>query len=134
VSGSWGSVNSGAPVFEQFSIGGGPSTILYRAQLMQRITMPALPSGVSTGPSVVAFRGVIGTAPMSLYYWAGSTSSGNERYDNWQRVIGLDWSMSVGAIAPAGTPAARAQFGIGESLDEPFRRRVRGYVNVILNP
>jgi len=133
-SAQWGSVNSGAPVFEQFSIGGGPSTILDRAQLTQRITMPVLPSGISTGTSVVAFRGVLGTAPMSLFYWAGSTSTHNDTYDSWHRVIGLDWSMSVGAIAPAGTPAARAQFGIGESLDEPFRKRVRAYVNLILNP
>ena len=134
VSALWGDVNSDAAIFEHFSLGGGPSTILDRSELAQRITMPVLPSGISTGSSVVTFRGAVGGAPLSLYYWAGSTSARYDRFDTWQRVIGINWSMSVGAIAPAGTPAARAQFGVGESLNEPFRKRLRAYASLILNP
>ena len=97
--------------------------------------MPVLPSGISTG--LLGRRrsaAPIGGAPLSLYYWAGSTSDRYDRFDDWQRVVGINWTMSVGAIAPAGTPAARAQFGVGESLDEPFRKRLRAYVSLILNP
>jgi hypothetical protein len=71
---------------------------------------------------------------MSLYWWAGSTTNGAERFANWNRVLGLEWSQSVPAIPAAGTPPARGQFGIGESLDAPFRRRVRAYVSLILSP
>jgi len=49
-------------------------------------------------------------------------------------VLGAEWVQSVGPIAMAGTPAARVQLGIGHSLDEPFRGKTRGYVNLILNP
>ena len=66
VSALWGEVNSDAAAFEQFSIGGGPSTILDRPQLAQRITMPVLPSGISTGSSVVTFRGAVGAAHVTL--------------------------------------------------------------------
>jgi hypothetical protein len=49
-------------------------------------------------------------------------------------VIGAEWLASVPAIPIAGTPAARAQIGIGESLDAPFRKRVRAYVSFVLDP
>ena len=131
----WGSVNSGAPVFEQFSIGGGPSTILDRAaaraanhdaRASERHQHRLVGRDLSRRPR----HG----ADVAVLLGGQHEPRANDRYDNWHRVIGLDWTMSVGAIAPAGTPAARAQFGIGESLDEPFRKRVRAYASLILNP
>lgn len=132
LSGLMGGVSRDANVFEKFSLGGGPSTLLDRAQLAQRIVMPVLPSGISIGSSVVTGRASLG-APIALYYWAGSTRNGS-RFENWYRVVGFEWNASIGSIAPAGTPAARAQIGAGESLDEPFRKRWRAYVSLILNP
>lgn len=133
VSGQWGVVNSDVPIFERFSIGGGPPLVLDRGQLPQQIVMPVLPAGIATGSSIAVFRASIG-APLSLYYWAGSASRDRDRFDDWHRVVGVEWSASIGAIAPAGTPGARGQIGFGESLDEPFRKRWRAYVSVVLNP
>jgi hypothetical protein len=96
--------------------------------------MPVLPAGISVNTSAFAYRVALGIQPLSPYLYAASTASAGERFQQWNRVIGLDWSASVPAIAIAGTPAARAILGVGESLDEPFRHRVRGYVNVVLNP
>jgi hypothetical protein len=130
----YGRTNNDAPLFEQFALGGGPSTLLDRPLISQRIVMPVLPAGISVGSSVFAYRAAIRTAPLSLYWWAGSTAIGGARFENWNRVVGLDWTMSIPSIAAAGTPAARGQFGIGESLDAPFRKRVRAYVSIVLNP
>jgi len=96
--------------------------------------MPALPAGISTSTSALVYRVALVTAPLSPYLYAASTTPAGERFSRWNRVIGLDWSGSIPAIAVAGTPAAHAQVGIGESLDAPFRHRVRAYVNVVLNP
>jgi hypothetical protein len=52
----------------------------------------------------------------------------------WHRVAGVEWSEAVSAIVPAGTPAARGAIGVGESLDMPFRRKVRAYVSLVINP
>jgi hypothetical protein len=49
-------------------------------------------------------------------------------------VVGLEGSQAIGEIPIAGFPAARAIYGIGESLNAPFRRRVRVYASLQLNP
>jgi Tol biopolymer transport system component len=133
-SASYGRTDRAAPVFEQFALGGGPPAILDQAILTQRIVMPVLPSGIAVGSSVFSYRVNVTTQPVSWYFWSGSTAPAGDRFVAWHRVIGVDWSQSIGAIPLAGTPAARAQIGVGESLDAPFRRKVRAYVSLILTP
>jgi len=83
---------------------------------------------------VLAYRVGDLVAPLSLYLWSGSTTQSGHAFDAWHRVVGVEWTQSVGPIALAGTPAARGQIGIGESLDAPFRRKLRAYVSLVLNP
>ena len=116
------------------SIGGGPSLVIDRILLTQRIVMPALPTGVSIGSSAFTYRAAATIAPVNFYLWGGSTAPAGERFRRWHRVVGADWSMSVPAIPSAGTPAARAVIGVGRSLDDPFRHKVRGYLSLVLNP
>jgi hypothetical protein len=130
----YGRVNADAPLVEQFTLGGGPSLLIDRTLLTQRIAMPALPLGIRTGSSVITYRAALGLPLVSAYYWAGSTSIGAERFADWNRVVGLEWNFSIPAVPAAGTPAARAQIGLGESLDTPFRRRLRGYASIVINP
>jgi hypothetical protein len=131
---TYGRTNASAPIFERFAIGGMSSPLVDHAVLTQRLAMPALPAGTSINSSVLAYRVGLATVPLSPYLYAASTTPAGERFSRWNRVIGLDWSGSIPAVAVAGTPAARAQVGIGESLDAPFRHRVRAYVDVVLNP
>jgi hypothetical protein len=49
-------------------------------------------------------------------------------------VIGGEAGISVPAIPYAGVPSARIVYGLGESLDAPFRKQWRAYLNVIVNP
>jgi len=96
--------------------------------------MPALPTGVSIGSSAFTYRAAATIAPVNLYLWGGSTAPAGERFRQWHRVVGADWSMSVPAIPSAGTPAARAVIGVGRSLDDPFRNKTRAYLSLVLNP
>lgn len=130
----YGFTGATAPPFEQFSLGGAPSPLVDRDLLSQRISMPALPDGISTGSLTFAYRIALNALPLAPYVWAGSTAPTNASFEHWNRVVGLEWSGAIGAVPVAGTPAARAQVGIGESLDQPFRHRVRAYVSVVLNP
>ena len=129
-----GIVNSNAGVFEQFAIGGGPSPLVDRVLLTQRIAMPVLPTGTSVGAQTLTGRVALGAQPISLYLWSGSAAARGERLTTWHRVLGAEWVQSIDPMALAGTPAARVQLGVGRSLDEPFRGKTRGYVNLILNP
>jgi hypothetical protein len=134
VSATYGRTGLSAPIFEQFSLGGMASPLIDRALLAQRFAMPALPSGISINSSAFAYRAALDTRPLALYWYAGSTAPAGQRFAAWNRVIGAEWLASVPAIPNAGTPAARAQIGVGESLDAPFRKRVRAYVSVVLDP
>jgi len=131
---SYGRTGTNTPVFEQFSLGGAASPLVDRALLAQRLVMPALPSGISIGSSAFTYRVTLDTRPVALYLYSGSTAPAGRRFATWNRVIGADWSASVPAIAVAGTPAAQAQIGAGESLDAPFRKRLRAYVSLVLEP
>jgi hypothetical protein len=52
----------------------------------------------------------------------------------WNRVGGVEWSAAFPPIPLAGTPAARAQIGMGLSLDPPVKNRVGVYASLTLNP
>jgi hypothetical protein len=133
-SATYGATSADAAPFEQFAIGGGRSSLVGQTVMNQRISMPALPMGISIGTSVLAYRVGVSVAPLSWYLWSGSTTQSGHSFDAWNRVIGVEWTQSVGPIALAGTPAARGQIGIGESLDAPFRHKLRAYVSLVLNP
>jgi hypothetical protein len=130
----YGRTNDEAPAFERMSLGGAVSPLLDRTLLTQRLAMPVLPTGVAVGSSAFVYKVSLTGNPLSLYWWAGSAAPANTRFDVWHRVIGAEWSMSVPPLQAVGTPAARAVFGAGESLDQPLRHVVRGYVSLVLNP
>jgi hypothetical protein len=130
----YGVTSTDAPLFEQFGIGGGVSPLLDRTLLTQRIAMPVLPTALRVGSSVFTYRALLNTQPLAVYLWGGSTTPAGERFSVWNRVLGLDYTASIPAFPLAGTPAARAQLGVGESLDAPFRRKVRAYAGLVIDP
>jgi hypothetical protein len=133
-SATYGRTSSDAPRFEQIALGGGPTALLDRLLLTQRVNMPALPQGIATGTSALTYRVSLATQPLNVYWWAGSTAPAGDRFAAWHRVIGLEGSQSVAAIPIAGLPTVRAVYGVGESLDAPFKKQLRGYFSIVLNP
>ena len=121
-------------MFERLSLGGNTPALLDRLLFTQRVTMGALPSGIAVGTSALTYRVTLNTQPLAPYFWSGSTTPVGDRFAVWHRVIGLEGSYSVASIPVAGVPAARIVYGGGESLDEPFRRQIRGYLSVVINP
>lgn len=133
-SATYGATNADAPLFERISLGGSNPALFDRLLLTQRVTMPALPSGIVTGTSAFAYRVSLNAQPLGAYFWSGSAAPRGTRFSAWHRVIGLEGSQSVASIPVAGVPAARIVYGVGESLDAPFRRQIRGYLNIVINP
>jgi hypothetical protein len=123
-----------APLYERMSLGGNTPALVDRLLFTQRVTMPVLPSGIAVGSSALAYRVNVNTQPLGAYFWSGSTAPNSSRFAKWNRVIGLEGSQSFAAIPVAGVPTARIVYGAGESLDEPFRRQIRGYLSVVINP
>ena len=134
VSASYGWTTDDAPPFERLSLGGNPPALFDRLLLNQRITMGALPSGIAVGTSALTYRVMLNMQPLAPYFWSGSATPAGDRFSAWHRVIGLEGSYAVASIPVAGVPTARIVYGGGESLDEPFRRQIRGYLSVVINP
>jgi hypothetical protein len=99
--------------------------------LAQRITMSVLPTGTDIGQSLFVYRVTIPLAPIRPFLWAASTARENGAFTSWHRVVGAEWTFSMPHVPFAGTPAARAQIGAGRSLDAPFAKKLRGYVNLV---
>jgi hypothetical protein len=133
-SGQFGRVNNGATPFELFAIGGLSSPIIDRAVLSQRIVMPVLPTGTDVGTSLFVYRVSMPLGAITPYWWTASTTYSNGSFVRWHRIVGAEWTTSVPAYPLAGTPAARAQVGIGRSLDPPFQNKYRGYASLIFTP
>ncbi len=129
-----GAVNRDAGLFEQFALGGGPSPLIDQATLTQRVVMPALPAGVQVGSSLIAYRASVATLDLVYYFWDGSTGPLSGAARRWNRVTGAEWMAALPAIPLVGTPAARAQIGVGLSLDPPVKNRLGVYASLTLNP
>lgn len=131
---TYGRVNTDAPAFEQFSIGGLASTLTSTAILSQRVVMPALPATVATGDQVLTYRAATSIAGLTPYLWGGSTRSGAARFQIWHRVYGVDFELNQSALPVLGTPTARLLVGVARSLDAPFAHQTRAYGVVSFRP
>lgn len=130
----YGRTSQDAPRFERMTIGGSVSPLVDRTLLTQRLAMPVLPLGVARGTSALTYKTTLNTAPLNLYWWAGSAAPAGSRFTVWNRVIGAETSTAVGSVPAVGTPSARGVIGVGESLDAPLRHRLRLYASLVLNP
>jgi hypothetical protein len=131
VAGAYGTVARRAPAFEQFAVGGAAPALIDEMLLGQRLTQPALPLGVAAGRRVASYQVALGSAPLSPYYWAASSG---ERLDTWHRVVGLDGAVAFGPFPLLRLPEVRLRAGVGRSLDEPFKRKTRGYLSLAYRP
>ena len=133
-SATYGRVSTKAPSFEQFVVGGLPSNLIDASLLTQRVSVPALPTGVAGGDRVVTYRAATSLAGLSPYWFAASTAVAANRFAEWHRVVGLELTVDQSSVPVLGLPGARLVAGIGYSLDEPARHQTRGYLSATLRP
>ena len=131
---SYGRVSTSAPIFEQFVVGGLPSNLIDASLLTQRVSVPALPTGVAGGDRVLTYRAATSLTGVSPYFLAASTTFATRRFEEWHRVIGLELTMDQSQVPVLGLPGARLVVGVGYSLDEPVRHQTRGYLSATLRP
>jgi len=133
-SSSYGRVSTNAPSFEQFVVGGLPSNLIDASLLTQRLSVPALPTGVAGGDRVVTYRTATSLAGLSPYFFAASAGFATNRFEEWHRVIGLELAMDQTTVPMLGLPGARLVVGVGYSIDAPVRHQTRAYLTATLRP
>ena len=65
--------------------------------------------------------------------WKTFNSTGDS-IAHYQRLLGVEREFVYDAIAFARVPATHVRFGIGYSMDEPYKEKIRPYVSVTYKP
>ena len=97
----------------------------------QRISVPSVPVGYASGRKVGIGRlstRLLGVEPYALWIAAG------DKLTRYQRVLGAERTIDVPGIGFARLPGTKLRAGIGYSMDEPYKEKIRPYVSVTYRP
>ncbi len=117
--------------YEQFAVGGTVLPFIDRSFLSQRISLPSVPVGYASGRKVALGRvstQLFGVTPYAVWVSAG------DRLTHYQRILGAEQDWLFSGIGFARLPETRVRFGVGYSMDEPYREKIRPYVSVTYRP
>jgi hypothetical protein len=117
--------------YEQFAVGGAWIPFIDQAWLSQRVSLPSVPVGYTSGRRFELYRASLrtfGVEPYAVWVAAGDSIT---RY---QRVFGIEREVDVPTIGFARLPATRIRLGVGYSLDQPYEEKLRPYVSVTYRP
>lgn len=128
---AYGQVPSDAPPFERF-LAGGPSPLLFSSQVLtQRISAPMLPLGILEGSQIAAAGARLLVGPLHPYIWAATT---DQVFRDWYRVIGVEREFASNPSPILRIPSVDVRLGLGYTLDDPFKNKLRGYLSVGYRP
>lgn len=133
---TFGRMNGDAHPFEQFTIGGVPSPIADSSLLGQRYSMPMFPTGIAVGTDLIAWRGALPSSPWTLFYEGASIAPplGSLESRRWHRALGLDMRYVLPPVPAAFAPRVQVRGGAAYTLDEPFRKKIRLFVEMRVEP
>ncbi len=117
--------------FEQFAVGGSAPPFFDNAVLSQRVAIPSVPVGYTAGRNLEMYRVSIplfGVRPFATWVAAG------DEIHRYKRLFGADKTVDIGAIGFARVPATTLRGGIGYSIDEPYKEKMRAYLSVVYRP
>jgi hypothetical protein len=93
--------------------------------------MPALPFGILRGRRYASYRVAVGDETFSPFYWAGAAG---DSLHQWLRVVGVDARAGLPPLPVVRLPSTEVRAGVGYTLDNPWRKRTRGYLSVRYRP
>jgi len=128
-----GRVNGTPHPFELFTFGGATSPISDGSLLTQRYAMPEFQTGMQIGNRIVGWRVAI-PGPWTWYLEGAGTALDRFNVERWQRAIGLETRFGLPIIPVAFSPSMRMRAGAAYLLDQPFKGRLRVYLETKYAP
>jgi hypothetical protein len=128
---SMGHVSGGAPVWEQWTVGGPSALLVDEAVLGQRVPMPALRWGALEGRDLLTYRVSTTLGLVTPYFWGGTT---DPSYGRWLRVVGAELVLAVPSFRAAASPGMRLLAGTAYGLDGGYRNDLTAYFGVSYVP
>jgi hypothetical protein len=127
-----GLVSHGAPAYEQFELGGIEPPLTDSSLLTQRLADPVLPVGLASGQYLLHYRfATAGVIPVSLFF--DGTAAGNALHI-WHRLYGAELRYTIPPLGFVRLPGIDATTGVGYSIDDPFKYKLRGYLIIRYAP
>ena len=120
--------------FELFTVGGARPPVADSSLLSQRYSMPMFPTGIATGDALFAWRVAVPGNPWTLFYEGASTAVDIYTFDKWNRALGFDMQFMLPPIPVAFAPRAYSRLGAAYTLDEPFRKKIRAFFEMRMEP
>ena len=128
---SLGRVSTGAPAWEEWTIGGPAALLVDEAVVGQRVPMPALRWGALEGRDLVTYRVSTNLGLVTPYFWGGTT---DPAYERWLRVIGAELTLTIPGFRAAASPGMRLLAGTAYGLDGGYRNDLTAYFAVSYVP
>jgi len=126
---------SGTPhPFDLFTIGGPANPVGDSAILTQRYAMPFVPFAVGSGRAMFAWRVAIPANGWTLFYTGAGTGRDMDLIRRWSRAVGTELRYVLPLVPVAFAPRIEARGGVAYTLDDPFRRRARLYLEMKVEP
>ena len=120
--------------FELLSIGGAASPVADSSLLSQRYSMPMFPTGIAVGKALLAWRVAFPTRAWTWFYEGASATSTLYEFRDWNRAVGIDVKYELPPVPVAFAPRIQGRGGAAYTLDAPFRRRVRVFLEMRMDP
>jgi hypothetical protein len=126
---------TGAPgVFEQFAIGGVASPVGDSSLAAQRFSMPMYPTAIAVGRAMLAWRVALPAGFWTPFFQGASVADNLYDLRKWNRAVGLESQYRFGPMPAAFLPRVHIRGGAGYTLDAPFRKRIRAYLEMRVEP
>lgn len=120
--------------YERFAVGGSAPVIGDSSAMSQRYAFPVFPTAVATGTVLMAWRVAVPLAGWTAFHESASASDSLYGRRAWYRATGVEFTIDVPPIPVVFTPRVRARVGAAYTLDQPYRKRVRGYLSMQMEP
>jgi Tol biopolymer transport system component len=134
LSATFGRVMGSPHPFELLTIGGAPSPIADSSLLSQRFSMPMFPTGIAVGKALLAWRVAFPTNTWTWFYEGASATSDLYAFRAWNRALGIDVKYALPPVPVAFAPRIQGRTGAAYTLDAPFRKRIRFFLEMRMEP
>ena len=133
LSGTFGRLTGNPHPFERFVVGGVSSPVADSSLMSQRYAMPMFPTGIALGTALLGWRAATRALGWTVFYEGASTSDDVE-FLKWNRAIGVEWRFDYPPVPAAFSPRFYSRLGAAYTLDAPFRRQVRAFLEMRMEP
>lgn len=131
---TYGRITGTPHPFELFAVGGVHSPVGDSSLFSQRYAMPMLPTGIAVGPALFAWRAALPWALWTAFFEGASASADADKFRKWNRAVGVETRLVVPPFPVAFSPRVQVRQGAAYTLDEPFRKRIRMYLEFRIEP